>query len=103
MVTFHQNEKETFNRNRPSKDPDSKPTTQKFNSSYNYDLKEANNYKYMDGFVNKVNNNMQWQMSSFNKEANIVMKIMDMNKDSERKHSTIDSGHRRQMAACENE
>lgn len=55
----------------------------------------------MDGFVNKVNNNMQWQMSSFNKEANIVMKIMDMNKDSERKHSTIDSGHRRESAARE--
>lgn len=53
--------------------------------------------------MNKVNNNMQWQMSSFNKEANIVMKIMDMNKDSERKQSTIDSGHRRESAARESD
>lgn len=53
--------------------------------------------------MNKVNNNMQWQMSSFNKEANIVMKIMDMNKESERKQSTIDSGHRRKSAARESD
>lgn len=53
--------------------------------------------------MNKVNNNMQWQMSSFNKEANIVMKIMDMNKESERKQSTIDSGHRRESAARESD
>lgn len=103
MGKFHQNKKETFNRNRPSKVPDSKPTTQQFNSSYNYDLKEANNYKYMEGFVNKVNNNMQWQMSSFSKEADIIMKIMDMNKDRERKQSTVDSGLRRESAAHENE
>lgn len=103
MIKFHQNEKETFNRNRPNKETDSKPTTQKFDSSYNYDLKEPNNYKYMEGFVNKVNNNMQWQISSFNKEANIVMKIMDMSKDSERQHSTIEPEHRRESAAHKNE
>lgn len=31
------------------------------------------------------------------------MKIMDMNKDSERKQSTVDSGHRRESAARESD